>query len=287
MSESSTKSIGREIAEIAENQAKVYRQGFKCGTRADSKESYDRGYNEGYAKANTEAYEEISDLNAELEQTLYGTDTGGKSFYDADWDSRQDNGALTRGICTFAGPTWNDVTFVPKYDIIIVGDAYETFRGVKITDMVAALEKAGVILDFSRATTATATFHSANITRLGVLDFSSVASGLSQTFYNMPDLEIIEEIVLTDKITGFGNTFSQSPKLREVRISGVIAASGLSFENSRFLSKASITSIMLALSIATSGGSITFSKSAVESAFTTEEWNALIVQRNNWTVKLA
>jgi len=60
MSESSTKAIGREIAEIAENQAKVYRQGFKCGTRADNKQVYDAGYEagntDGYDKGHSDGY---------------------------------------------------------------------------------------------------------------------------------------------------------------------------------------------------------------------------------------
>jgi hypothetical protein len=52
------------------------------------------------------------------------------------------------------------------------------------------------------------------------------------------------------------------------------------------LSKASIESIINALSSTTSGLTVTISKTAKEAVFTTEEWATLIATKPNWTISL-
>jgi hypothetical protein len=52
------------------------------------------------------------------------------------------------------------------------------------------------------------------------------------------------------------------------------------------LSKASIESIINALSSTTSGLTVTISKTAKEAAFTSAEWSALIATKSNWTISL-
>lgn len=84
---------------------------------------------------------------------------------------------------------------------------------------------------------------------------------------------------------GFANrTFLNCTALKEIRIAGTIGLS-VDFQYSP-LSKASIESIMAALSDTTTGTSVTFSNIAVNAAFTTDEWNALVATKPNWTVTL-
>ena len=84
---------------------------------------------------------------------------------------------------------------------------------------------------------------------------------------------------------GFANrTFLNCTALKEIRIAGTIGLS-VDFQYSP-LSKASIESIMAALSDTTTGISVTFSNIAVNAAFTTDEWNALVAAKSNWTVTL-
>jgi hypothetical protein len=67
---------------------------------------------------------------------------------------------------------------------------------------------------------------------------------------------------------------------------GTVSVSGLNLQWSTKLSKASITSIINCLSSTTSGLSITLSKTAVDNAFTAEEWAALENTKHNWTIAL-
>ena len=53
------------------------------------------------------------------------------------------------------------------------------------------------------------------------------------------------------------------------------------------LSKASITSIINGLSADTSGNTVTLSKTAVNNAFTDDEWATLIATKSNWTISLS
>ena len=86
------------------------------------------------------------------------------------------------------------------------------------------------------------------------------------------------------KVSFANRTFLNCTALKEFRIVGTIGLS-VDFQYSP-LSKASIESIMDALSDTTTGTSVTFSKIAVNVAFTTDEWNALVATKPNWTVTL-
>lgn len=147
-------------------------------------------------------------------------------------------------------------------------------------------------------------------------DFSQKATGTSSssgwyyTFYNCPELEEIEDIGLTAAQYGYTYTFANCKKLHTIgavrtdentlfshtfdfcnllvnlNVIGTIAKNGIDMHWSTKLSKASITSIINALSPTTSGLTVTLSQTAVNNAFTTEEWNALIATKTNWTISL-
>jgi hypothetical protein len=74
--------------------------------------------------------------------------------------------------------------------------------------------------------------------------------------------------------------------LEELYCEGTLDITGLNLKDSTKLNKASIESIISVLSTTTTGLSITLSKTAVNNAFTTDEWNALIGTRTNWTISL-
>ena len=92
-------------------------------------------------------------------------------------------------------------------------------------------------------------------------------------------------------ITSVPRAFQGCAALQQVEIVGVIGVTGLSFGDCVVLSKASIESVINALSTTTSNLTITFSKVAVNNAFGidvddestyTAEWNALRGSKSNW-----
>jgi hypothetical protein len=109
-------------------------------------------------------------------------------------------------------------------------------------------------------------------------------------------LEEIRQPLLVDENTKHGGGFESLYGLKEVRFNGTIGQNGLNFQWSTKLSKASIESVITALSPNTSGLSVTLSKTAVNAAFETSvgakdgsasaEWATLIATKQNWTINL-
>ena len=130
-------------------------------------------------------------------------------------------------------------------------------------------------------------FSNANgITRLGTLDFRKVTYGTGWFSY-MKKLITIDKLMLSENTISPGNfSFEECLELTNITIEGVINKNGHNFQWSKKLSKASIESIMAALSTTTSGLTVTLSKTAVNNAFTDEEWSALVSQHTNWTISL-
>ena len=271
----------------------VYDKGYEQGK---SEGDYEGAFNEGKA----EAYEEIQDLNAELEQTLYGTDTGGKSYYDEFWDDYLDYGNRKDFDHAFGGIGWTPENFNPNRDMTPT-NAYMMFRKCKMRiDLVEHLNKLGVNLDFSKCTNTIYAFNFSEFTRIGVFDCSSSASSipLSNVFTSCSYLVTIDKIVLKKGSGGMFETtsFKDCTSLENVTFEGVIDVNGLNLQWSTKLSKDSITSIINILSTTTSGLSITLSKVAVNTAFetsagladgsTSSDWNNLIGTKTNWTINL-
>ena len=74
------------------------------------------GTDKGYEAGKSYADEQISESNEALEAALYGTGSGGKSWYDAFWDIFSgDTGSMAY---RFAGWGWTDETFTPPKPII-------------------------------------------------------------------------------------------------------------------------------------------------------------------------
>lgn len=209
------------------------------------------GIDEVYEAGKETITKEITSINSELEQTLYGLDAGGKSFYDEFWDVFQENGNRRNYWGAFC--YWQDEIFNPKYPII------------------ASANKS--------------MFYLSTMKNIPTIDIS-LSAKLEHTF-DYSKVETIEKVIFkNDGSQGFQDGFKNCNLLKEVRFEGVIGQSGLKMADCILLSKASIESIINCLSTTTTGLSITLSKTAVDNAFTADEWSALISTRSNWTISL-
>lgn len=133
-------------------------------------------------------------------------------------------------------------------------------------------------------TSAAAMYQTSTITDTKVpLDLSGV-SNINYIFYNARQLKTIQDITFPTSGTASG-AFSQCSALENITVSGSIRIS-LAFNSCTNLKKASIESIINALSDTTSGLTVTFSETAVNNAFTAEEWEALEATKTNWTISL-
>lgn len=147
---------------------------------------------------------------------------------------------------------------------------------------------------------------------------TSTSNGFSYTFYGCSSLEEIEDIgmqadyaynytfasckilhtiakIRADANTLFVKAFDACESLEKITVEGTIGQNGFNVKWSTKLNKASITSIINALSSTTSGLSITLSKTAVNNAFginvddeTTypegSEYYILRHSKDNWTI---
>lgn len=213
---------------------------------------------------------------------------GEKSEYDRFWDTYQQNGERTDYKNGFFGPNWTDETFQPKYDLICT-DCNSMFYNVKIKDIKGILEERGIAFDTSACPNVNSLFYTTQrvedkATSLPAVDVSSV-SNINAAFYGQSEVSKIELLHVQESAI-FTRTFLGCPGLVDLTITGTIGGNGLDLSSPKALSKASIENVVGCLSGTTSGLSITLSKTAVDAAFTDEEWAALANTRPNWTINL-
>ena len=261
-------SIAEKLTLIAENQQKVYDAGKAAG-----------GYQDGY-------------------------DAGKKAQYDAFWDALQQNGELTDyGLYAFKAPTFSFANFYPKYDIRPVNQFHYSFYNWKQMDETMSkgslsqrLRDCGVTLDTSKATYLNYLFSHGRFTEIPPIDFTSTITASPGVFSNNPYLKTIEKIIVTENTT-YDNWFGSDTALVNVTFEGIIGQNGLDLHWSAELSKASITSVVNALSETTSNLSVTLPLAAVKREFetaegandgnTSAEWLALAGTKSNWTITLS
>jgi hypothetical protein len=214
---------------------------------------------------------------------------GGDSHYDTFWDNYQTNGNRTSYNYAFAGEGWNNITFKPKYPIVVVGASTNIFDTCALSDF--DFVENGVVLDTSGATSLIYTFREClGIKRIGTIDCKN-CKDLNRTFYNCKT-ETIDKFIVHENLT-YSNTFDYTNRLVNITIEGVIGKNGFKLTSS-VLSKASITSIINALSTTTSGLTVTLSKTAINTAFGINvddtstwpegsEYYTLRHSKDNWT----
>lgn len=258
--------ISEKLDTIAENVPKVYDSGQKVGYDNGYEIGKQDGYNDGYAVGHNIGFAE-----------------GEQAEYDCFWDAFQDYGNRTNYDNGFAGTGWTKDTFAPKYNINIY-NAYMMFRNSAIeADLPALLQELGIQIKFD-TTTLQYTFYGTKFTRIGEVNIRGNA-------YTNSIFAASEELVTIDKVicneaSAFTTCFNGCNELKNITFEGVIGKNGLNLQWSTKLSHDSFVSIINCLSTTTSGLSVTLSKTAVENAFTAEEWAALIATKSNWTISL-
>lgn len=221
-------------------------------------------------------------------------EAGKKAEYDAFWDAFQDNGNRTRYEYAFASG-WSAESFNPKYDIKPTSAQYMFNQCKAKVDFREVLAKNNITFDFSNTgNDVSYAFSNCSFTAIPVINLTNLTKGDWSTIaifgYNST-LHTIEKIIIKeDGSTPIYGWFYSALSLVEVRFEGVIGQNGLNLQWSTKLSKASITSIINALSTTTSGLTVTLSKTAVNNAFeggsTGSEWTTLIGTKTNWTISL-
>ena len=224
-----------------------------------------------------------------------GIAEGKQAEYDAFWDAYQYyHGAAQNYQYAFCNDGWNDETFKPKYDIVM-GVGYSgtnAFWSCAVSNIAEALEKRGLILDTTLCGYATSMFQNAKTKRLPELNFThamdyNAGNGLHMTFLNS-SVETIDKLIVTENLK-YNSTFQSCANLKNIVFEGVIGQA-INFQWSTLLSHDSIVSVINALSTTASGQTATFSKTAVNNAFTGgsegSEWQALIDTKKNWAFSL-
>ena len=236
----------------------------------------------------------------EMATSVNGVYDAGKQKQWSDfWDALQKNGKLTYYRCSFYGSGWHSDTFYPKYDITGY-TGHGTFSNFALDyptalDLVQRLEDCGVTLDTSKATIMSETFYGAGFSRIPAVSCVS-ATSLSNVF-SYCSAKTIEKLILkADGTNTFTNVFVSCSKLQDITIEGVIGNNGFNMSACTQLSKASITSVVNALSTAKNGLTVTLSLAAVNKAFETSEgandgeasmdWVQLEATKINWNISL-
>ena len=186
-----------------------------------------------------------------------GFEDGKQAEYNAFWDYYQNT---TQYLYAFSY-MWRDEIYHPNKNIALTGTncCNGMYQYSKITDT------------------------KVRITFYADANGGSNASGFMLNAINM---RIIREVIFDENTIFANSSFQNCTKLEIMNVGGTIGKNGLNLQWSTLLNKASIESVINALSFTTTGLTVTLSQTAVNNAFTTEEWNALIATKSNWTISL-
>lgn len=231
--------------------------------------------------------------NADVNITMdYHQSYGAWLEWNKFWDDTQDFGKKTDYWGAFAG--LSPAVFYPKYDIKPT-DAAHMFRSFGARgadrspmDLEERMRECGRVLDFSQTTGMAYFIYVSNIVRVGVINAINVGN-FNYAFYAASALKIVDKFIISDSGNQtFVSAFQSANNLEQIFFEGVIGQD-ISFQWSTKLSKASIESIINALSSTSSGTTLTLSSTAVTNAFgstTATEWTDLIATKSNWTISL-
>jgi hypothetical protein len=227
-------------------------------------------------------------------------EAGKKSERDAYWDSYLNYGNRTNYTHSFSRGSCNEVNFKPNHDIRPIdaeymfsynSPSYEYCTSPTIPDLERYLADIGVKLDFSRCTNIYRAFYvSQSFTALPEID-ATCTTNLRGLFYGCLGLKRIAKLKIQDNgATDFGadasweRTFWNCTALEDITIEGIIGNT-VSFEWCP-LSKASIESVINALSPDSTLQTVTFSYDAVLYAMSLDVFDELIADKTNWTIEL-
>lgn len=226
-----------------------------------------------------------------------GEFNGKQSQYDEFWDAFQQNGSRTFYRHAFSGWGWTADTFKPKYNITPT-DCARMFEYCRAFNLKEKLKESNVKLDLSNVTDVSEMFYYAF---MGVGDnvipdiWHKRITNATNCFYVATGIKTIENFTVAENCN-VNMAFFRCDELENLTVGNTIGANGWDFLWSPKLSHDSIVNIIEHLSPATTGLSIRFKKSAVNTAFGinvddettyTEEWTNLINSKSNWTIAFA
>lgn len=218
------------------------------------------------------------------------------------WDTLLQDGNrsdfMVAGI--FDGGSWDFNNFYPTRDIVIRGRAEKLFynwasREAHRGSLIERLNECGVILDTSQATVLSNIFSYTYITEIPTIDCSNAPNSTGLFSYGWNRLKKIEKIIVTPNTT-YTAWFTNDTDLIEIRVQGTIGQNGFDIHWSKYLSKASIESIITALDLIPTieNPTIKVSTTAVNKAFEDHEgdnnglysvaWAELRASRSNWQI---
>lgn len=204
------------------------------------------------------------------------------------WDSYQSTNYIGQSMLfAFAGGGWNTRTFKPKHPIMSKYTSSIFQNNTMAIDLAAYCEENNIILDFSNTTTWSQQFAYSSFSRVGVIDVRGGTYGsLAGVFNSARNLKTIDKLILKeDGTNSFSATFYECVALANIVIEGTIGRN-IDFSYCP-LTKDSILSVVEHLSDTEANRTVTFKKTAKESAFTEDEWATLIATKPNWTFSLA
>lgn len=227
-------SIAEKLAIVAIGQQNVYDAGHNNGYSIGFKEGMDISFEEGFEEGYNEGYDE-------------GHADGKSAEYNAFWDAYQENGNRTAYYYAFSSQGWNDTTFVPKYDIKPI-NSERTFYDCEVTNLAEQLEKCGVMLDTSNASTVSYIFASSRTSRIPPVSMVS-ATITTAAFGWTSYLITIDKIILKEDGTTpiANNWFNGTTKLENIIIEGVIGQNNFTVSTCSKLTHDSLMSIINAL----------------------------------------
>ena len=198
------------------------------------------------------------------------------SFYDQFWDAYQQNGNRTEYGRLFTR-AWTDEILQPKYKIKPQKADNMFYEG----GVVNALANAEW-LDLSKSTSASSFARFSSIQECSL--YIPVCATLQQAFENCISLTKLRLTGISETCV-FTGCFNYCRGLTELTLGGTVGQS-IDLHWSP-LSKDSILSCFSVLSDTATGNTASFQKKAVNAAFSTDEWNALVASKPNWTITLA
>ena len=204
-------------------------------------------------------------------------------------------GLKTNPANMFSGPSWTNETYTPTKDLKNIFNASNMYNNCHVTGSLEEIhQRCGVILDLSMSVGFNGCFAYSKISGVGEVNCARDGFDVSANtmFANAKNLTRIAKLIV-GKRTQYSNTFLGCIALTDLTVEGEIVGSYFDVSWSP-LSKASLTSVVNALSSTTTGLTVTLRLDAVKKAFETsegandgdasDEWLQLIATKPNWTI---
>ena len=196
----------------------------------------------------------------------------------------QANGNRTNYKLAYGGIFWDDTTFTPIFPLVNISDGYMMFAYSRISHIGRIETTVNGNLQYA--------FYYCSL--LEQIDYVKCGRIMYGAFSNCTKLHTLI-LELASSSIDFTGAFEKCKALVNLTVIGTIANNGFNVSPCTQLSKASIISIINALSTTTSGLTVTLSKTAVDNAFIDEdrigsesqEWETLAQTKSNWTISLA